>query len=105
MWVQSRKLSILTAASYLLVITLSALFHNHHGHGEGPSRPGVSASDAADDHDCSVCQFLAQKPAPAADIAPAAASTLVADVAASAPSCPVRGVFAAWQSRAPPAFA
>jgi hypothetical protein len=104
MWMRSRKLSVLTAASYLLVITTSALFHSHHGHGEGPSRPGVSAAHAADDHDCSICQFLAQKPAPAVEMAPEIASTLVQDVAAPAPLCPVRGVFAAWQSRAPPAI-
>jgi hypothetical protein len=105
MWWRSRKLSILTAASYLLVITGSALFHNHYGHGEEASRPGVSAADAADDHDCSVCQFLAQKPAPAVQVAPEIASALVQDVAAPAPWCPPRAAFAAWQSRAPPAVA
>jgi hypothetical protein len=104
MWVRSRKLSVFTAASYLLVISLSALFHDHHGHNKGPSRPGVSAAHAADDHDCSVCQFLAQKPAPAAEIAPEIASALVQDIAAPAPLCLVRGVFAAWQSRAPPSI-
>ena len=72
MLVRNRKLTILTAASYLLAVTASAMFHNHPGHGGHPSRPGVSASHSADDHDCPVCQFLAQKPAPAAAIAPVA---------------------------------
>jgi hypothetical protein len=105
MWWRSRKLSILTAASYLLVVMFSALFHDHHDHGRGPSRPGVAASHLADDHDCSVCQFLAQKPAPAAVVAPQIASTLVQELAAPAPSCPVPSAFTAWQSRAPPAVA
>ena len=70
MLVRSRKLTVLTAASYLLAVTASALFHNHDGHGDEQPRPGVSASHGADDHDCSVCQFLAQKPAPTADVAP-----------------------------------
>ena len=105
MWWRSRKLSIVTAASYLLVVTFSALFHDHHGHGHGASRPGVAAAHVADDHDCSVCQFLAQKPAPAAVVAPEIASALVQDVAVSAPCCPLHGAFTAWQSRAPPAVA
>ena len=100
------KLTVLTAASYLLVITCSALFHDHHhGHGEDQPRPGVSASHSADDHECSICQFLAQKPAPAAVVAPVGASAPVQEVVAAAPACAVRGVFAAWHSRAPPVVA
>ena len=105
MGARSRTLSVLTAVSYLLTITASALFHNHHGHGEAPSRPGVSASSAAEDSDCSVCQFLAQKPAPAAQLAAEIASVLVQDVAAASPIVAVQGAFTAWQSRAPPAIA
>ena len=95
------KLTVLTAASYLLAITASALFHNHH-HGEDQPRPGVSASHWADGHECSICQFLAQKPAPAAVVAPVGLSAPVQEVVAAAPACAVRGVFAAWHSRAPP---
>ena len=105
MWWRSRKLSILTAASYLLVITGSALFHNHHGHGEEASRPGVSAADAADDHDCSVCQFLAQKPAPAVQVAPEIATRWCKTWLRPRHGARVRAAFAAWQSRAPPAVA
>ncbi len=106
MWVRSHKLTVLTAAGYLLAITASALFHTHNGHGEEQPRPGVSASHPADDeHDCSVCQFLAQKPAPVAFVAPATSTALVQEVAASAPACAVGGVFTAWRSRAPPVLA
>ena len=97
------ELTVLTAASYLLVITCSALFHDHHhGHGEDQPRPGVSASHSADAHECSICQFLAQKPAPAAVVAPVGVNAPVQQVVAAAPACAVRGVFAAWHSRAPP---
>jgi hypothetical protein len=105
MWWRSRKLSVVTAASYLLVVTFSALFHDHHAEGHQPSRPGIVAVEAGDDHDCPVCQFLAQKPAPATIVAPEMLSTLVQDAAAAAPCCSSPGVFTAWQSRAPPALA
>lgn len=105
MLAKNRTLTVLITASYLLAITASALFHNHHGHGKEDPRPGASAAHATEDHDCSVCQFLAQKPAPAANVTPESASTLVQEVAAPAPVCPVRGVFTAWYSRAPPVVA
>ena len=105
MLARNRTLTVLTTASYLLAITASALFHNHHGHGKEDSCPGASAAHSTEGHDCSVCQFLAQKPAPVADVAPESASTLVQEVAAPAPACPVRGVFTAWHSRAPPVVA
>jgi hypothetical protein len=102
--------AVMTAASYLLAITGSALFHHHHGdHHDRVAacdpRPGVSASHSEDDHDCSVCQFLAQKPAPAAVAAPVELSTLVQEVAAAEPACVFFGVFTAWRSRAPPELA
>ena len=105
MLVQSRKLKVFTAASYLLVITVSAFFHNHYGQGEGRFQPGVSAAHSSDEHDCSVCQFLAQKPAPVACVAPVGLSALVQEVAAPAAASAVRVVFAAWHSRAPPVLA
>jgi hypothetical protein len=105
MLVQSRKLKVFTAASYLLAITASALFHNHHGHGEGQPQPGVSTAHSSDEHDCSVCQFLAQKLAPVACVAPVGVSALVQEVAAPAAASAVRVIFAAWHSRAPPVLA
>jgi hypothetical protein len=105
MLARNRKLTVLTAASYLLAITVSALFHNHDGHGNEQPQPGVSAAHSADDHDCSVCQFLAQKPAPAADVTPVDVGALVQEVAAPAPVCTVGVVFTAWHSRAPPVLA
>ena len=106
MLMRSRKLTVLLAAGYLLAVTASAPFHNHNGRGEEqPPRPGVSASHFAEHGACSVCQFLAQKPAPAAALAPVSASALVQEVAAWAPRCAEVGVFTAWRSRAPPAAA
>ena len=85
MFVRSHKLTVLTAASYLLAITASGLFHNHEGCGHERPLPGVSASHGGDHHDCSVCQFLAQKPAPAADVRRVGASLPVQEVTAAAP--------------------
>ena len=104
--VRRRGFTVLTAAGYLLAISASALFHDHHQHpGEDQPRPGVSVAHSTDEHDCSICQFLAQKPAPAAEVAPVSLSTLVEDVASPAPVRTVGGVFTAWHSRAPPIFA
>ena len=105
MFVQSRKLTVLTAASYLLAVTVSALFHEHKSCGRERPRPGVSAARGEPDHDCSVCQFLAQKPAPAADVAPVGPSLPSQEVSAASPVCAACGVFSAWHSRAPPAVA
>jgi hypothetical protein len=104
---RQRTIAVVAVVSYLLAITVSPLFHHHGDHHEsdaGQPPPGVSASHSDDDHDCAVCQFLAQKPAPAADVAPIGLSTLVQEVAAGEPVCTFPGVFAAWHSRAPPAF-
>jgi hypothetical protein len=105
MLARNRKLTVVTAASYLLAITVSGLFHSHNDRGEDQPRPGVSASHHADGHDCPVCQFLAQKPAPAADVAPVGVGALSQQVTAPAPACALGDVFTAWQSRAPPVFA
>ena len=105
MLIRSRNLTVFMAASYLLAITGSALFHDHKGCGSGPSRPGVAAAHGVADHDCAVCQFLAQKPAPAANVAPVGPSTWAQEVPAASPVCAVSGVFSAWHSRAPPAVA
>jgi Protein of unknown function (DUF2946) len=102
---RNRILTVFLATSYLLAVSASALFHDHGEHGEDQARPGVSSSHPGDDQDCSVCQFLAQKPAPLADAAPSDFSALVQRVAPSAPECIVGGLFSAWQSRAPPVLA
>ena len=105
---RNRILTVLTTAAYLLVVSGSALFHNHHDdcdHGEDHHRPGVSGSHFADDHDCLVCQFLAQKPAPAAEITTSSSSPLVQNVFAPALPHAANDLFSAWHSRAPPAFA
>ena len=95
MQARSPKLTVLLAAGYLLTITASALYHDHH-HGKNQLRPGVCASHSA------ICQFLAQKPAPAAIVTPVGLIAPVHEVVAAGPACAVRGVFAAWYSRAPP---
>jgi len=103
---RNRFLAILLATSYLLVVATSARFHRHGEHDEDqPQRPGFAASHAGDEHDCSVCQFLAQKPAPLAAVAPADNRDLVQEVVA--PSLPRHFcvLFSAWQSRAPPVSA
>ena len=105
MGARSHRLTVAMTACYLLAVTASSLFHSHHTHCDEHSPPGVSASHESEDHECSVCQFLAQKPAPAADVAPETAYTLVQDVAAPSPAHAARGVFAAWHSRAPPGIA
>jgi hypothetical protein len=105
MLARSRELRIFTVASYLLAITASALFHEHRSGGERQLLPCVSAAQGEDDHDCSVCQFLAQKPAPAADVAPVGASEWVQELPAASPVSAASGVFSAWHSRAPPAIA
>jgi hypothetical protein len=105
MLLRSRKLTVLTAASYLLAITASALFHEHKSCDDRPSRPGVSAAHGDSDHDCSVCQFLTQKPAPAADVAPVGPILRAQELPAESAVCAVSGVFSAWHSRAPPAVA
>lgn len=100
-----RRLTVLVLASYVLAVSASARFHNHHSDDDGDQRPGFAASHSGDSHDCSVCQFLAQKPAPTSDVAPVELSALVQQVAAVPLALCMCGIFTAWQSRAPPAFA
>lgn len=105
MKLRSRTLSVFTVASYLLAITASALFHEHRSGGEQQLFPSVFAAHGEGDHDCSVCQFLAQKPAPAADVAPVGAGVWVQELPAASPVSAVSGAFSAWHSRAPPTVA
>ena len=104
MLVRNRLLTVLLAANYLLAVGTAALFHSHHDHDEEQRRPGLSAAHAVDDHECSICQFLAQKPVPVAPVSPPSPGMLVQGVAALVPVCVVGAVFTAWHSRAPPSL-
>ncbi|MCE5302594.1 MAG: hypothetical protein LLF97_05725 [Planctomycetaceae bacterium] len=103
-YARNRVGSFVLAVGYLLTVTVSGSFHDHHHGQDGPSspRPGVSASHGEPHSECSVCQFLAQKPAPAAVVAVVDAGRLVQTVVPSLPCRLSSGVFSAWQSRAPP---
>ena len=125
MLAKNRTFSVLTSFGYVLTITVSALFHNHSGnegghcgchagastkslacdcdaHGEGRSYPVAPADGSTD---CPVCQFLAQKPAPAAELPPPRLESMVEEAVAPVPARVARGVFTAWRSRAPPSVA
>ena len=78
---------------------------SHGGHEDGQPGPSAPGRHPTQDSNCPACQFLAQKPALTTAVAPVASAALVQEVAVSAPARVVRGVFSAWQSRAPPAFA
>ena len=105
MLLRNRIRTVLIAACYLLAVSASALFHHHDGDHDESHRPGFAASHCESSDECSVCQFLAQKPAPMAEVTPVGSGTLVQELAASSPESAECGVFSAWQSRAPPAFA
>lgn len=105
MLARNRIRTVLFAACYLLAVSASALFHHHDGDQDESHRPGVAASHGEGQDECSVCQFLAQKPAPMAEVEPVESGTLVQELAAPSPESAMSGVFSAWQSRAPPAFA
>lgn len=108
---RNRILTVLATASYLVVVLGATLFHDHHDqcehcdHCDDLPRPGLSASEAADAHECLICQFLAQKLAPIDAIEQASSIPLVHEVAMPAPPLTRGGHFTAWHSRAPPKFA
>jgi len=132
MGTKNRWGSVLMAVGYLLAVSTSSLFHHHadwdnggccHGrslahrasadchHGASdndsprPKTPTTPSPCPSDDGNCSVCQFLAQKPAPTADVVPVTSGVLVQE-AFSPPSARITvGVFSAWHSRGPPDFA
>jgi hypothetical protein len=114
---RNRIVTGLTIAAYLLVVCGASLFHDHHddchddhhndchgsrGHGGEQPSSGLWASHVTDEHDCQVCQFLAQQPAPADSPAPGRCSLLIHGVFAPAPPWAVECLFLAWHSRAPP---
>ncbi len=122
-WTKKRWFSPLVAAGYLFVIAAAPLFHNHADHdgGCGHAFAATENDSASCPHDgdsshrsaphpsdcnhCPVCQFLAQTPAPVAEVAIEGDGLLVQELASPAPACAAVGVFSAWQSRAPPCFA
>ena len=89
MWTRNRRLTAVVAAGYVLALAAAALVHDHAGHDggccggqcgthalAGNHQPGGSHGGHQDgqparrsrrhptqDSNCSVCQFLAQKPA------------------------------------------
>jgi hypothetical protein len=126
---KNRLVSMLRAAGYLLAVGAASLFHNHAAPGCGDcshsqSSPHEASSDCrhgdSDNHPqppknpsqcptdgshCSVCQFLAQKPAPTAELPTAASGILVRETFAAPPARMQAGVFSAWHSRGPPTLA
>jgi hypothetical protein len=131
MWIRSRRLTAAVAAGYVLALATAALVHNHAGydvpsggccgshrladnhaaddshssHENGCPAPAAPDRRPAQDSNCAACQFLAQKPAMLTVVAPTASAAMVEDVAVASASRANVGVFSAWQSRAPPAFA
>gem|GEM_PF-3160337 len=128
MLARNRTFSVLTSFGYVLTITVAATFHNHGGnegghfgchagactkslacdcdvHDEDRSCPVAPADGSTDDGDCSVCQFLAQKPAPVEDVPPPSIESMVEEAVAPAPARVAGSVFSAWRSRAPPSVA
>jgi hypothetical protein len=121
MGMKNRWVSLLVAAGYLLAVSTASLFHHHadqdgggchheqslsHSASDGhSSRPNAPSPCPSDDSNCSVCQFLAQKPAPTAEVVPVTAGVLVQEVFSPPPARITVGVFSAWHSRGPPAFA
>jgi hypothetical protein len=124
MGMKSRWISVLVAAGYLLVVSTASLFHHHadqdgggccHGqslgygasddHSPCSKPPSIPSSPPSDDNNCSVCQFLAQKPAPTAEVVAVTAGVLVQEAYLPPPAHSSVGVFSAWHSRGPPALA
>jgi hypothetical protein len=126
---KNRLVSLLLAAGYLLAVSAASLFHDHADPGCGdcshsqssahkasshchpgdsddhPQSPKNPSQCPADGSHCSVCQFLAQKPAPTAELPTAASGTLVQQAFAAPPARIQAGVFSAWHSRGPPPLA
>ena len=110
MWAEIRDLAtLLLLANYVLAVTAGALFHQHgHQHvgeqGAGNRlAPGWACSaENHDDEQCSICEFLAQKPIPAQQIEEAACAPLVEQRAAAAPIPLTFDVPSTRHIRAPP---
>jgi hypothetical protein len=131
-WLKNRCFAALVAVGYLLTVSMASLFHDHsvecgggccHGHSPAHSDAADEHHAVADQHSghhetpcspgrcptdgrgCCVCQFLAQKPAPMAEVAPVDSGTLVQEAALPPPARLAAAVFSAWHSRGPPAVA
>jgi hypothetical protein len=128
---RNRCLASLVAVGYLLTVSAASLFHNHgaadgggccherstahaasadehhgssHDHEPHHKTPKSPSGCPADDGRCSVCQYLAQKPVPTAEVAPVGSGTLIEEVLAPPPARLSIGAFWAWHSRGPPAL-
>jgi hypothetical protein len=126
---RNRLVSLFVAAGYVLAVSAASLFHDHaapgcgdcshqqstaheaspdchHGDSDNHPQPPKNPSQCpADGSHCSVCQFLAQKPAPTAGLTTAGSGMLVQEAVAPPPASFVAGVFSAWHSRGPPSRA
>jgi hypothetical protein len=132
MGTKHRLASVLVAAGYLLAVSTASLFHHHPAqdgcgcrhvqsspqeapadccrgtsddHSPRPNAPATPSQSPSDDGGCSVCQFLGQKPAPTADVAPVSSGTLVQAAVLPPPAHVAIGIFSAWHSRGPPPVA
>jgi hypothetical protein len=123
---RSRCGSWLLAVGYLLTISTASLFHDHSGCEHGHSSQGSTADRHGDSHaeghpgakpshnpprtpandgDCPVCQYLAQKAASTPDAAAADAGDFVQDAYTPPQHFSSPDAFSAWHSRGPPAIA
>ena len=124
----NRTLSVLIAASYILVVTTAPLFHNHsaeqcnsscyvvpvafatsggsdcvdcyihHDSSSDSDCPPCSSSD-----DCSVCRFLAQRTVSVGDIPEVTSTALEEYLSLPKPMRVASRIASCWHSRAPPA--
>jgi hypothetical protein len=124
---RNRCVASFVAVGYLLTVTAASLFHNHppvargaccheqstadehhgssHDHQPHHKTPKSPSGCPADDGRCSVCQYLAHKPAPTAEVALAASGILIQAVLAPPPVRLAASVFSPWHSRGPPTLA
>ena len=125
MLARNRYLSAWIAASYVLTVAASALFHDHgcgssaegcealasaEGHdsctGDGDHKSHSSSPTAPscpdNDHNCPVCQYLAQQTIAADDTPQVTFAAMVQELEAVAPVFSAGRTPSAWHSRAPP---
>ncbi|MBN1395570.1 MAG: hypothetical protein JW959_11145 [Pirellulales bacterium] len=123
MLAKNRIFIALVSFGYLLTITVSALFHTHGDGGNARACRGESCAAShstdcgvpgeerprpkspGDCEHCPVCQFLAQQPAPPAELPPPEIEAAVDEIVESAPVAAFLGATTAWWSRGPPSRA
>ena len=111
---RNRTISVLLAVCYTLAVTVSALFHDHDDACGGHSCRGDRAADhrlllqkqtpqsPKDAHQCSVCQFLAEKTLAAEQFAELTSGALAQEVVLDAQPASLEALSLSWHSRAPP---